>query len=223
LMRRYWMPDYLHAPVMLAAVVTAYAVSNVVQSGSGLLTVGVMGIALANQKFAEVSHIRGFKEDLRVVLIGALFIVLAARMELDDLRQVWLAATALAAVLVLVARPLAVAVSTARSGLGWRERVFVGWLAPRGIVAAAASAIFSFELSHAGIDGGERLLAATFIVIVGTVLVYGLTAPVVARLLGLAAPREGGVLMLGAHRLARLIAALLIGNGRRVVLVDLNP
>ncbi|MBI2966057.1 MAG: sodium:proton antiporter [Chloroflexi bacterium] len=222
LMRRYWVPDYLHAPVTLAAVVTAYAVSNVVESESGLLTVVVMGIALANQKFAEVSHIRGFKEDLRVVLIGALFIVLAARMELDDLRQVWVPAIGLVAVLVLVARPLAVAVSTARSGLSWRERVFVGWLAPRGIVAAAASAIFSFELAHAGVAGGDRLLAATFMVIVGTVIVYGLTAPLVARVLGLAAPREGGVLILGAHRLARQIAAPLSSNGRRVVLVDLN-
>lgn len=223
MMRRYWVPDYLQAPVMLAAVIFAYAGSNALQSESGLLTVVVMGIALANQKFAEVSHIRGFKEDLRVVLIGALFIVLAARMELRDLREVWAPALGLVAALVLIARPLAVAVSTARSGLTWRERIFLAWLAPRGIVAAAASAIFSLELVHAGIAGADRMLAATFVVIVATVVIYGLTAPVAAGLLGLAAPKEGGFLILGAHRLARLIAAPLSEEGRRVVLIDHNP
>lgn len=129
----------------------------------------------------------------------------------------------LAAVLVLVARPIAVAVSTYRSGLNNREKAFVAWLAPRGIVAAAASAIFSFELEHVGIPGGDKLPAATFLVIVGTVVLYGLTAPLLARFLKLSAPAQGGLLILGAHRAALLMARELAAAGKRIVLVDTNP
>lgn len=222
-MRRYWVPDFLQAPMTLAVVVVAFALSNTVQEEAGLLTVVVLGVALSNQRLAVVSHIRGFKEDLRVVLIGALFILLAARIELSQLSDIWLPSMALVAVLVLVARPIAVAISTRRSGLNFREKAFLAWLAPRGIVAAAASAIFSFELEQNGVAGADKLLAATFLVIVGTVVLYGVTGPLVARFLKLSAPAQGGLLILGAHRAALLIARELAATGHRIVMVDTNP
>jgi NhaP-type Na+/H+ or K+/H+ antiporter len=72
-----------------------------------------------------------------------------------------------------------------------RERAFVGWMDPRGTVAGSTAATFSVPLVAAGVPGAEHLLPVTFLVIVGTVTVYGLTAVRVAGLLGLHEPSTG--------------------------------
>ena len=103
------------------------------------------------------------------------------------------------AVLVFVGRPLAVGLSTLGSALAMRERAFVAWMAPRGIVAAATSSTFALGLAQAGVGGGaENLIPITFIVIVATALIYGLSGGPVARALGVASTGPGGVLLLGA-------------------------
>jgi hypothetical protein len=112
--------------------------------------------------------------------------------------------------------------STAGSGFEWRERLLMAWIAPRGIVAAAVASIFTLELAEAGFVGAERLVSITFLVIIATVTVYGLTAAPVARLLGVADPDPQGVLIVGAHPWARAIAAELKAEGVAVRLVDTN-
>jgi len=222
LMRRQWVPEFLESPLALMLVVASFAVSNAMQPESGLLTATLMGVALTNQKVVGVRHILEFKENLRVLLISGLFILLAARLQTAALRQIGLAELGFLAALIVVVRPAAVALSSFRSEFNWRERALLSWIAPRGIVAAAVSSIFALELAEAGFAGADRLVAITFMVIIGTVAIYGLTASPVARRLGVAQPDPQGVLIVGAHPWAREIARELKDEGIPVCLVDTN-
>lgn len=221
-LKRYLIPDFLQNPVTIMVVVAAFTVSNVLQHESGLLAVTVMGIILANQKSADIHHIVEFKENLRVLLISGLFIVLSARMSIEDMKELPMLSIAFVAVLILVVRPVAVAVSTAFSTLSRSERLFTAWLAPRGIVAAAVSSVFAIRLAEEGHANAEILSQVTFLVIVGTVTVYGLSAAPVARWLGVAQAHPHGVLILGAHRWARELAAALQESQVPVLMADTN-
>ncbi len=223
LMTRFLVPDSLQNPVSLMLVVATFTASNQVQPESGLLATTVMGIVLANQKKVDVHHILEFKENLRMLLIALLFIVLAARLRLEDLQALSpLAVFGFLAVLIVIARPASVFLATAGTGMSWRERLFLSWMAPRGIVAAAASSVFAIGLTNAGVEGGEKLIPLTFAVIIGTVAFYGLTAPVAARWLGVSDQNPQGVLFVGAPRWARLLGKLLDDRGVRVVMMDTN-
>jgi len=218
-----WAPDFLHNPIALMAVVCAFAVSNLLQEESGLFSVTLMGIVLANQKFVSTVHILEFKENLRVLLIASLFILLSARLSREGLSQVGWDSIPFLLVLMLIIRPASVFFSTIRSGLSWRERLFLSWIAPRGIVAAAVSSVFALRLGEAGshLDSG-RLVPLTFLVIIITVIVSGLTAAPVARWLRVAQPHAQGALIVGAHGWARELATLFREEGFHVLLVDSN-
>ena len=222
LLKRHAIPDFLDSAVTLLMVVTVLGVANVLQHEAGLLAVTAMGVALANQSQVSVKHIIEFKENLRVLLISSLFVLLAARVSWADLTGLgWGDAFFLAAMLI-VARPLSVLVSTVRSDLSWRECAFLAWMAPRGIVAASVASIFALDLVEAGHAEAARLVPLTFLVIVGTVTLYGLTAMPVARWLGVAQANPQGVLFVGAQTWARSIAQALQDDGFEVMLVDTN-
>lgn len=219
---RFLIPEFLHNAVALLLVCGVFALSNLAQPEAGLLAVTVMGIALANQRWADIKAIREFKENLRVFLISALFILLAARVRIADLRDLGWAGVALVAALILVGRPLSVWIATIGSKLKWQERLFLTCMAPRGIVAAAVASVFALKLEQAGIAEGRVLVPLVFTAIVGTVLVYGLMAAPVAQCLQLAEANPQGVLIVGAHRFARELARVLKQQKLRVLVVDTN-
>jgi hypothetical protein len=221
-MKRYWIPDYLQSPFALMMAVFVFAASNYFQHESGLLAVTMMGIFLANQKYVTIRHIAEFKENLRVLLISGLFILLAARLQISSLSYINLNSFIFLAVLIFVARPLAVWLSTIRSQLNWKERVFLFWMAPRGIVAAAVSSVFALALLEGNHQQAVVLVPLTFLVIIGTVTFYGLTAAPVARWLGLAKSNPQGVIFVGAHDWARAMARELQDTGIQVLLADSN-
>lgn len=222
LLRRYWIPDFLQNPVTLMLVVSTFTLSNHFQAESGLLAVTIMGIVLANQSIVTVKHIVEFKENLRVLLISALFIVLAARLRPADLSYLRIEVLIFLALLILVARPISVYLSTLGSGLSLNERLFLMSMAPRGIVAAAIASVFALRLSEKGFAGAEMIVPITFFVIIGTVAVYGLGAAPVAAALGVARAEPQGVLIVGCQRWARSLASVLKGEGFDVLLVDSN-
>jgi hypothetical protein len=224
LIERFWVPEGLQNPMSLGLVVVSFTVSNMLQAESGLLAATVMGIALANQHRVDIRHIVEFKENLRVLIIGALFIVLAARVKLDDLMSLggWSVALFLIALIVVV-RPIAVFLSTAGGNFSWREKALMALMAPRGIVAAAVSSVFALALEQSRPDDDPaRLVALTFAVIVGTVVFYALVAPIAANKLGVADQDPQGVLLVGASPLARSMASALAKLDIKVVLVDTN-
>ncbi len=157
LLKRYWVPDFLQSAVTLAVVMLVFSLSDLVLSESGLLAVTVMGSALASQKVVTVRHIVEFKENLRVLLISALFVILAARLPIRDPAYTDPGSLLFFASLVLIVRPASVALATFGTFLSWRERVFLAFMAPRGIVAAAVASIFSLKLIAMGYPGAEKL------------------------------------------------------------------
>jgi len=215
-------PDYLLNPISLMMVFCVFAASNMIQAESGLLAVTVMGIYLANQKKVNVKHIIEFKENLRVLLISVLFIILAARLTFAELEVLGWDSVLFFLILILVVRPLAVFASTSGVALSMKEKIFLSWMAPRGIVAAAVTSLFAFELGNLGMDGSERLVPTMFMVIVGTIAFYGLSAIPLARWLKIANPNPQGAIILGAHACGRAIGKTLTQNGFKVLMIDTN-
>lgn len=222
-LRRYWVPDYLQNPMTLASVIAVFALADFLQHESGLLAVTVMGIALANQRRVPVKHIIEFKENIGVLLLAALFIMLSARLELSALTQIGPETILFILFLMLVVRPLSIFVCTLRSGLRREERLFLAWMAPRGIVAAAVTSIFALRLADAGYTEAEQLVPIMFSVIVVTVAIYGLTSLPLARWLKVTQPGPPqGILIVGGHDWARDIALALQNAGYRTMVVDTN-
>lgn len=222
LYRRYLVPDSLQNPITLGFVLAAFAISNMIQPESGLLTVTVMGIVMANQRRFDIHHIVEFKETLQVLLLSSLFILLSARMTPDDLLSIGVPTLIFVLIIIVVERPLAVLFSTWGSDLTWQERTFVSWMAPRGIVAASVASIFAIELTEAGYEEASILLPITFAVIIGTVVTYSFTSGLVARRLGLAEKNPQGVLMVGAAPWIREVAREIKTAGYRVIVSDTN-
>ena len=222
LLKKFWIPDFLQETVTLSLVVAAFITSDVLQAESGLLATTLMGIVMANQKFVTVKHILEFKENLSVLIISFLFIILSARLDFTVFQNLSYTSLIFLSVLVFIARPASVFLSTIGSGFSWKERVFLSWMAPRGIVAAAVSSIFALRLAETNLPQTEFLVPITFIVIVGTVALYGLTAAPLARYLKVAQANPQGVLLVGAHSWGIELAKVLKENEFAVAVIDTN-
>ncbi len=220
LLRRHWLPEFLHNVSVLALVLGSFAVSNMLQEESGLVAVTVMGLWLANMKDVETGEILNFKESLSILLISLLFILLAARLELTSFKGFGWSPLLVFLAIQFLARPLNILVSTFGSSLTWPERCLLSWIAPRGIIAAAISALFAIQLLNIGFEDAKLLVPLTFLMIIGTVLLQSTTARLLALLLGVAEPEPKGFLIIGANDVARAIAQALVKNGLRVQLAE---
>lgn len=196
--RRHLVPERLVPLVGMSSSLLAFAAANAMAPESGLLATPVLGFALANTSKLRTEPLVEFSEILQTLLVGVLFIILSARLTREQLATVSWGVVGVVVVLVLIARPLSVALATWRSDLARNERVFLAAVAPRGIVAAAVASVFALELEHAGVAGAEILTPVTFAVIVATVIIYGFGAAPIAHRLGLAQKSSQGVLILGA-------------------------
>ena len=220
LLRHHILPHYLHNVFSLVLVLMIFALSNSINHESGLLAVTLMGMMLANMKGVDIEDILFFKESLSVLLISVLFIVLAARLEFAPLMGMGWAALGLLAVIMFLARPVSVLTSTLGTKLDWRARMLLCWIAPRGIVAASVSALFALRLEELGYEEASLLVPLTFLVIIGTVFLQGVSARPLARLLKVAEPEPDGVLIVGANPVARAIARALAKLDFPVKLAD---
>ena len=219
-LRNHWLPEFLNNAGTLTFMLGVYAFSNFLVHESGLLTVTIMGIWLANMKGVPVEDILEFKESLSVLLISALFIILAARMDLTALTALGWGPVWVIVCLMLIARPLAVWLSSIGTDLSWQERTFLSWIAPRGIVAAAVSALFAFKLEEAGFSDASALVPMVFLVIVVTVIVQSITSAPLASILSVKESGNHGFLFIGANAVARQIAKAFTSKGIPVILTD---
>ncbi|MFO7655245.1 MAG: sodium:proton antiporter [Candidatus Krumholzibacteriia bacterium] len=208
--------------LVLAVVLACYQVSNALVSESGVVAAIAAGVVMANMGVVRLRELQEFKGQLTILLIGLLFVLLAADVRVAEVRDLGWNGLLVVLILVVVVRPLAVWLSCWGGGLGWRDKAFLAWVAPRGIVAAAIGSLFGERLAPQGLAGGDELRGMVFLVIAVTVVVLGGTAEYVARALGLRRPRDQGFAILGAHELPRLLAARLQAAGEPVVLLDAN-
>jgi NhaP-type Na+/H+ or K+/H+ antiporter len=216
---------------ILMIVVVVVVAADLLRDDSGLLTGLVMGAVLVNRapgrigarglRLESAKLVRAWRSriaNVSTLLIGILFIILSARVTPDEIADLGWVSLAFIVVLVIVGRPLAVALSALGSTLKTNERAFIAWMAPRGIVAAATSSTFALGLSQANVDGAEKLIPITFVVIVATALIYGLSGGPVAKALGVSSTGPGGVLIVGHSRVARAIAHALQDRGVTAVM-----
>ena len=220
---RHLVPAGLENIFTLAVVLLLFEGCEQVISHSGILAVTIAGAVLGNLPIPISRELREFKDQLTVMLIGLLFVMLAADVRYAHVAALGVPGLLVLAVLVGVVRPVGVWLSTRGSGLSRRERLFIAWVAPRGIVAAAIASLTAIGLESESLPGGVELRALVFLTIAGTVLLAGLTAGPVARLLGVRLPKREAVAILGAHGLGLVLAEELSAGGIPVVFLDSNP
>lgn len=221
-LRQHWLPQFLQNAGSLTFMLGIYALSNALVHESGLLTVTVMGIWLANMRGVPVDEILEFKESLSVLLISALFIILAARIDFQLIAGLGFGPILVIMALMLIARPLGVWISARGTPITMQEQLFLSWVAPRGIVAAAVSALFAFRLESQGHPDAALLVPLVFLVIIATVIIQSLTATALARKLNVIEPATSGYIFIGANSVSRAIAKVLQGLNLPVLLTDTN-
>lgn len=222
--KRNIIPHYLLNVFTLAVVVGVFVLADTFAHESGLLAVVVMGMVMGNINLPNLKELLYFKESLSILLVSILFILLAANIQMEDIYLVFdQKALILFAIIVFGLRPLGVFLSSIRSGLSIREKLFISWVGPRGIVAAGIASLFGLKLARQGVPGAEYITPLVFMVVLGTVLLNATTARLVARLLKVFLKDSKGVLIIGASSISRLIGKYLQDNKRHVVLVDSNP
>ena len=217
---RGYVPEFLKAPVLLVAVIATFVGSDAIQQETGLLAVTVMGIALANMGLASLRDVLRFKENMTVILVSGVFVLLSASLDLRVLLQFEWRFGLFLVVLLFAVRPATVLLSLIGSRIAWRERLFIGWIAPRGIVAVAISGLFALRLGELGFGDGSTLVALSFAVVAATIVAHGFSIAPVARLLGLTVPGGRGVLVVGATRWGLALAGALRRLGVSVVVSD---
>jgi NhaP-type Na+/H+ or K+/H+ antiporter len=216
-------PHYLLNVVSLSTVLLVFVESEVFAHESGLLAVVVMGMVLGNSKLKNLKELLYFKESLSVLLISILFILLAANINIEDLMLLYTWKTiALFTIVVFVIRPLAVFSSTFKSKLKFKEKLFISWVGPRGIVAAGIASLFGSKLLKQGVEGAEYITPLVFMIVLGTVLLNATTARRFAKMVGVFLMTSDSILFVGASSPIRLIAKHLKEKGKRVVLIDSN-
>lgn len=219
-LRHHLLPEYLHNMAALAWVLCVFTAANLTAEESGLLAVTIMGMWLANMKQVHTEDILHFKEHLTILLISGLFIILAARIQTEQIAALGWSAIGVLLAIQFIARPVKVLLSTTGSTLSWQERALIGWIAPRGIVAAAVSALFAIRLEEYGFAEAQLMVPLTFTVIVGTVVLQSTTARYFAEKLGVAEPETNGLLIVGAHTFARELAIALNKLSFKTLLID---
>lgn len=213
ILRKNRIAHYLRNVVALALVVLTFAIAEFLMHESGLLAATVMGLILTNLKFEGLKNLLSFKEEISIILVSVLFIILSSRIDMDQINKLGIESLLLFGVVTLLIRPLSVFLCSFKSGLTFKEKLFISWIGPRGIVAAAVTSLFSLELLNNSenltpkeLADTSMLLPLVFLIIVGTVVIQGSTAKVMAKWLGVERKEPQGVLFVGANEASRAIA-----------------
>ena len=223
LVRHDQMPEVLKTPVLLALALGVYALANLVMDEAGLAAATIFGIALANLAIPGIGELARFKESLVVLIVSALFVVLTASLDRAVFADLSSPVVLLTAAMLFLVRPAAIMLATLGSGLTWQERILSGWIAPRGIVAAAVAGVASTKLSNAGIVGGESVMPAVFALIAATMVLHGFTLAPLARRLGLTLGDRPGLAIVGATPWTVDLAKTLSDAGTPVLMIDTYP
>jgi NhaP-type Na+/H+ or K+/H+ antiporter len=218
-----FLSDDLKNLTVLAGLWGLFGLSQALISESGLMTAVTLGIMLRAAELPEERLLRRFKNQLSILSVSVLFILLSADLSIAGIFALgWQGLFAVLA-LMLVVRPLNVLFSTWNSDLDWRQKTFLAWVAPRGIVAASVASLFSIALTKAGINGGDAIKALVFLTIILTVFLQGLTARWVATWLKVRSTEATGAMIVGCNPLGRMVAHLIQDNGEAVIMIDANP
>lgn len=223
LKRSSFLSEDLRNLVVLAGLWGLWGLAQSVRSESGLMTTVIAGLVVRALSVPDERLLRRFKGQLTILAVSVLFILLAADLSIASVFALGPGALWTVMTLMVVVRPVNVLVCTAASDLNWRQKLFLSWIAPRGIVSASVASLFAILLTERGISGGDAIKALVFLTIILTVMVQGLTAGVVARLLRVTLQRDStGAVIVGCNPLSLLIARMFKEEGEAITLIDTN-
>lgn len=220
--RAHFISDELKNLVVLAGLWGLFTLAQLIRSESGLMATVVAGVVFAESSVSEERLLRRFKGQLTILCVSVLFILLAADLSIASVFALGWGSLFTVLVLMFVVRPINVGLCTWNSGLNWRQKLFLCWIAPRGIVSASVASLFAILLTQRGINGGDSIKALVFLTIILTVVCQGLTAGWVANLLQITKTEATGAVIVGCNSLSLAIARLLQERGEPVVMIDTN-
>ncbi|WP_375471551.1 cation:proton antiporter [uncultured Nostoc sp.] len=209
--------------VVLAILWSLFTLSQMIRSESGVMTTVVAGAVFANSSVPEERLLRSFKGQLTILSVSVLFILLAADLSIASVFALGWGSLFTVLVLMFVVRPINILLCTWNSDLNWRQKLFLSWVAPRGIVAASVASFFAISLTQRGINGGDSIKALVFLTIIMTVVCQGLTAGWVAKWLQITSKDVTGAVIVGCNPLSLLIARFFQERGENVVMIDTDP
>ncbi|MBN3905909.1 MAG: cation:proton antiporter [Nostoc sp. NMS1] len=209
--------------VVLAILWSLFTLSQIIRSESGVMTTVVAGAVFANSSVPEERLLRSFKGQLTILSVSVLFILLAADLSIASVFALGWGSLLTVLVLMFVVRPINILLCTWNSDLNWRQKLFLSWVAPRGIVAASVASFFAISLTQRGINGGDSIKALVFLTIIMTVVCQGLTAGWIAKWLQITSKDVTGVVIVGCNPLSLLIARFFQERGENVVMIDTDP
>ena len=195
-----YIPEFLKSPAVFVIVIFCFTLPDEMVHGTGLLSVTAMGLTLGNMGISSLNDFRHFKENISILLISAIFIMLASSLQLETILHIF-SPNIIGYVLLMMflVRPLSIFLSTINSGLTLQEKALVGWIAPRGIVALTVSGYFATILGNAGYEDASLLTALTFGLVFFTVLAHGFSIGPLAKKLNLSVEGNPGVVIVGSN------------------------
>ncbi len=215
-------PDEIENILTLALVLAVFEISNAILAESGIMAAAVAGLVVGNLSSHVTRELKEFKEQLTLMLVALLFVLLAADVRLADVVALGWPGLLTILGLMFIVRPIGIALCATGSKSSRADLLFMSWLSPRGIVAAAVASIFATRLNEEGLPGGTELRALVFLVIAVTVVVQGLTGGFVASWLGVRRRSDNGYVIVGANAVSRALAAALQAAGHEVIIIDSN-
>lgn len=220
LFTRDMMPEILKTPVLISMALVIFTACNLEMEGAGLVAVTIFGMALTNLHIPGVAELRRIKESMVVLVVSVLFILLTADLHREVLKHLSIPILMLTLVVLFVVRPVGIFFSTLGTSMPWKERLFVGWIAPRGIVAAAVAGAAGIRLKETGYQSADLIMPAVFAVIAVTMILHGFSLRPIARALKLTLSNDPAIAILGASGWSVDLAACLHREGIPVLLVD---
>lgn len=220
ILERGWLPEYLKAPFLVSAVLALYAACDLALQESGLIAIVIFGMTLANIRVSSIEEIRRFKETVTLLLVSGVFILLTANLDPSLLLHIDLRGALFILLLLVVVRPVTIALASLGTSMNWRETLFIGWIAPRGIVCAAMAGVLQPLLQDAGFYGAGQMVPLAFGIVVVTVVLHSFSVRLLAARLGLASTETGGLIIVGASDWTIQLAETLQKRNVPVVLAD---
>jgi CPA1 family monovalent cation:H+ antiporter len=221
--RRHYIPEYLKSFFVLAVIVVGFIITDSLMHGAGLLMVTVAGLVMANMKDIRMSDIVSFKENLSIVIISVLFIVLGADIDFSLFKDYWLALIEIFLFLQFVLRPAVVLLCSIGSRVTFAEKIVMGMIYPRGIIAASVAALVAVKISRSNPEltsQADTLVFFVFMIIIFTVIFQSIFTPSISKTLGVTEPEGKGFLIIGGNRFARELAEIFVKNDIEVIITD---
>ncbi|MEW9677987.1 sodium:proton antiporter [Lentibacillus sp. L22] len=214
-------PEYLKSPAVFVVVIMCFTIADETAHETGLLAVTAMGITLANMGISSVEDMRHFKENMSILLISAIFIMLSASLNMETILHIFEPRIiGYVILMMIVVRPLSIFLSTIGTVLSLNEKILVGWIAPRGIVALTVSSYFAVVLGDAGYEDAGILTTLTFGLVIFTVVAHGFSISWLAKKLHLSMEGRPGTIIVGSNTFTVGLAKSLVRAKSPVIIVD---